>query len=369
MSKLLFITHQLSLSGAPLVLMEMIRVCKDEGYEISVISLMDGELSATLDEMEIPWRVQTDFLKDWKSFYLEVHGYRAVIVNTLVAYQPLIILNHTQIPTFWWIHESEDYFEIYDKMGEAVPNLHALKPHVRILSVSPSVQEIFRKRYGLETAVLPFCVQGHVQETGHAQQNEPVRFLTLGMFCRHKGQDVLAQAIRLLPEDILSRCDFSMYGGAVVLEPDFRSQLREAIADIPNAHVYDAIPHEEAMHVMEECNFCIVSSRIEPVSAVAVEAMIRKKPCIITDICGVTWYLKDGESAYFCPPENAEALKNCICRAVEDYLVRNEIYRTMGDAARSVYENTFTPAHFRKNVLQLLPGQVDQTIPEGGSDG
>ncbi|MBR0092049.1 MAG: glycosyltransferase family 4 protein [Lachnospiraceae bacterium] len=359
MKKLLFITHQLSLSGAPLVLMEMIRVCRDEGYEISVISLMEGELSATLDDMGIPWRVQADFLQNWKEFYLEVHGYHAVIVNTLVAYQPLIVLNHTQVPTFWWIHESEDFFEIYDKMGEAVPDLHALKPRVKILSVSPSVQEIFRRRYGLETEILPFCVQDNDNVTAISSPEETraddrVKFLTLGMYCANKGQDILAEAIRMLPESVLSQCEFHMYGGAVVLEPDFRSQVREALKDIPHAHVHDAIPHEEAMNVMEESDYCIIASRIEPVSAVTVEAMIRRKPCILTDVCGIAWYLKDGESAYFCPSEDAKALSDRICKAVEDYRTHAEDYRAMGNAARAVYEQTFSPGVFRKSVLHLL---------------
>lgn len=343
--------------------MEMIRVCRDEGYEISVISLMEGELSATLDEMGIPWRVQKDFLQNWKEFYAEVYGYQAVIVNTLVAYQPLIILNHTQVPAFWWIHESEDYFEIYDRMGEAVPDLHALKPHIKILSVSPSVREIFRKRYGLETEVLPFCVQDSATAVSSPEEpssDDRIRFLTLGMYGTNKGQDILAEAIRMLPENVLSQCEFHMYGGAVVLEPDFRTRVREALADIPNAHVHDAIPHGEAMRVMEESDFCIIASRIEPVSAVTVEAMIRRKPCILTDVCGITWYLKDGESAYFCPAEDAEALSNRICKAVDDYRTHAKGYRAMGNAARAVYEQTFSPDIFRKSVLHFLG---DNNVP------
>lgn len=338
-------------------MLEMIRVCRNAGYEISLISLMEGELSATLDDMGITWRVQTDFLQNWKEFYLEVHGYHAVIVNTLVAYQPLIVLNHTQVSTFWWIHESEDFFEIYDKMGEAVPNLHALKPHVKILSVSPSVQDIFRKRYGLETEILPFCVQDSVTAVPFQEETpseDLIKFLTLGMYCANKGQDILAEAIRMLPESVLSQCEFHMYGGAVVLEPDFRSQVRQALKDIPHAHVHDAILHEEAMRVMEESDFCIISSRVEPVSAVTVEAMIRRKPCILTDVCGIAWYLKDGESAYFCPSEDAKALSDRICKAVEDYRTHAEDYRAMGNAARAVYEQIFSPDIFRKSVLQLL---------------
>ena len=59
--KILFITHQLSLSGAPIVLMDMIRVVKEAGYQIEVISMVQGPLSETLDQFHIPWRIEKDF--------------------------------------------------------------------------------------------------------------------------------------------------------------------------------------------------------------------------------------------------------------------------------------------------------------------
>ena len=44
--RILFITHQLSRTGAPIVLLDMIKLCKREGADIDVITMMDGELGA-----------------------------------------------------------------------------------------------------------------------------------------------------------------------------------------------------------------------------------------------------------------------------------------------------------------------------------
>ena len=106
---------------------------------------------------------------------------------------------------------------------------------------------------------------------------------------------------------------------------------------------------------MEQSDFCVVASRIEPVSAVTVEAMIRKKPCIVTDVCGVARYLTDGEDALFCPAEDAEALAKAITSAVQIYRADDSRYEAMGSSARGVYERTFLPAVFRESVLRLLP--------------
>ena len=42
--RLLFVTHQLSRTGAPIVLLDMIRLCINNGYEVEVITMLDGPL-------------------------------------------------------------------------------------------------------------------------------------------------------------------------------------------------------------------------------------------------------------------------------------------------------------------------------------
>ncbi|MBR5116018.1 MAG: glycosyltransferase, partial [Lachnospiraceae bacterium] len=335
--KLLFVTHQLSLSGAPLVLLSMIRCCREMGYEAEVISYLPGDLSGELDALQIPWSVCEDLLKDWQSFYQKAQTFDAVIVNTLVAWQAVMILNHTTIPTCWWLHETEEYFADYDAAPDMVPRMTDLKPNIRLLPVSPLVREILRKRYGLKREAFPFFVEDRdAPQAGAA--DDKVRFLTLGMYEPRKGQDVLAEAILLLPEDIRERCEFLLYGGRPLQHPDFRRQVEERLRGYETVKFGGSIPHEEAMRIMDACDFCIVPSREEPFSAVTIEAMVVHKPTILTDICGVADYLKDGENALFCPPEDAQALSDRISEAVRIRREDPDRYRQMGDAARAVYD-------------------------------
>ncbi len=369
--KILFITHQLSLSGAPLVLMDMIRACQEEGFAVDLISLTDGPLSATLDEMGVPWQIRNDFLQNAVTFLKEVQPYAAVVINTLVSYPPIFILKHTQIPTIWWLHETEWYFETYDRMPDIAPKLTELPDSIHLLSVSPQVQEILQRRYGRESAVFPFCVKdwgagsltrdssvpspaGLNQPPSPGGSSKKVRFLTLATYSTVKGQDVLAEAIRLLPKEILRHCEFLLYGGDLQQEPDFRKVIGEQLTGIPEAVVHSAIPHEEAMKILNNCDYGLIPSREEPFSAVAVEAMTLKKPCILTSICGVTAYLKDGEDALFCPPEDAQALSDRIREAAEFKLSRPEEYARMGEYARSVYDTEFSPQRFRARLGALF---------------
>lgn len=48
--KILAITHQLSRTGAPIVLLDMLRLCKRQGYGVEVIAMLDGVLREELEQ-------------------------------------------------------------------------------------------------------------------------------------------------------------------------------------------------------------------------------------------------------------------------------------------------------------------------------
>ncbi len=60
---ILVITHQLSRTGAPIVLLDMIHVFWRCGFQIEVITMLDGELREELEKMQIPITVQEHFLQ------------------------------------------------------------------------------------------------------------------------------------------------------------------------------------------------------------------------------------------------------------------------------------------------------------------
>lgn len=55
--KILVITHQLSRTGAPIVLLDMIRVYWRHGYQMEMITMLDGELRGEIENMGIPIKV------------------------------------------------------------------------------------------------------------------------------------------------------------------------------------------------------------------------------------------------------------------------------------------------------------------------
>ena len=51
---ILVFSHQLSRTGAPIVLLDLVRIMKKEGYKVAVISFMDGSLKEEYKKEGIP---------------------------------------------------------------------------------------------------------------------------------------------------------------------------------------------------------------------------------------------------------------------------------------------------------------------------
>lgn len=84
---ILVITHQLSRTGAPIVLLDMIHVFWRCGFQIEVITMLDGELREELEKMQIPITVQEHFLQQADEFFAYAGRFDLVVANTLVTFE------------------------------------------------------------------------------------------------------------------------------------------------------------------------------------------------------------------------------------------------------------------------------------------
>ena len=356
--KLLFITHQLSKTGAPIVLLDMIRICRQSGAQISLITLLDGELRAELEQIGIPVAVEDSFFKKRADFYKLACGYDMVIANTLLTYQVIHVLNGTSVPVIWWLHEGEQYFEYFKTV---LPDFESLKPNIHTYAVSHYVRDIVRRRFGCELPILHFGVREWMEKAYQRPSlwesfdlhHEKVRFLTVGTYSQVKAQDVLAQAIRALPEEVRAQCSFLFCGNEQTYDPDIFTPVQTLCEQMPCAHRLPAQPHDVLMQLIRETDFVIVPSRVEPVSAVAVEAMMLAKPCLITDICGAAYYLCNNENAFVFPPDDTQSL----CSRIRDayrLFQHPEQYRIMCALSNEVYTAHFSFDVFEPQVRALL---------------
>lgn len=357
MKKVMFITHQLTRTGAPIVMMDAVRILKDAGCEIHMISMDEGELRADVEALGIDIEIRKEFMEDWKSFLTPIWDYDLVFVNTIVPLQTIHLLNLAHMPVIWWIHEPEVYFDVY---GQWLPDFSQLKPHIHVWAVSPVVKDLIKKRCGHIADLVPFGIAdasetfSGTDATDGVSGKQVVTFLTVGVYCKRKGQDLLQKAIEKLPAEVRSSCRFLFCGNQTDVEPDVYEPLKKYAAHEENVEILPELPHDEMLRTIKEADFLLIPSRQEPMPTVAAEAMMLSVPSVISDICGVARYLQNKENGIVFQSDRVPKLCEAIGEAVSIRLERPDDYREMCHEARMVYEKEFSLDGFREKLLKVI---------------
>lgn len=353
--RILAITHQLSMTGAPLVLFDMLRIYQQNGCKIEVLGMLEGPLREKLENCGIKVYVEEHLWENRRHLQYLAKDFDLVIANTLLAYEGMHSLAGERVPVLWWIHEGEQYFEYFKTV---LPDMSKLASNIHPYAVSPYVQNIFKKRLGCEIPVLPF---GVTDDTKHRALSSvlletcenKIKFLSAGIYSDVKAQDVLVQAIRNLPESYRNRMEFYFCGNESKADARILAMVRELSNACENVHILGELQREDVLALMKTLDCTIVSSRVETVSAVAIETMMNAKPVICTDQCGISYYLKDGENGFVVPINDACAITQKIMDIADGKYDLVEL----GRQARLTYEQNFTEeivTQIYQDLLEVL---------------
>ena len=357
--RILFVTHQLSRTGAPIVLLDMIGVCLKEGCNVEVISLLDGELKSEIEQMGINVTIKDDFVNDWDNFRKYAEQFHAVVANTLITYQVIHVLNNSNVPVIWWLHEGEQYFEYFKTV---IPDFNRLGSNVHVYSVGHRVKDVVMKRYSFMTDILHMGVEDFHTDGSYAgksvfeqydSKHEKVRFLVVGTYSKLKAQDILAKAIEELDEEVRNQCVFLFCGNEEMYDEEVYTPVKSICEKYQNVHKIPSQSHDKVIELMEDMDYLLVPSRVDPIPTVAVEAMMMEKPCLITEVCGAAYYLKDGYNSLVFQSEDVTGLKEKICEGIRLSGDR-DAYDGMGKAARCIYEEHFSKKIFEEKVKDIL---------------
>lgn len=344
--KILIITHQLSRTGAPIVLLDMMRAYRRHGYQLEVITMMDGELRRDIEEMGVPLTVQEHFLQQSEAFFAYAGEFDLVVANTLVTFETVHLLKYLKVPVLWWLHEGRQYFELF---ANVLPDFRALPSNIHVLSVGHYVQEVIEDLYGVHTEILHFGVADSPSGNVRQREEQKVRFLTAGTYSRVKAQDVLVEAIRRLPGDYLARAEFFFCGNEQMYDESVFLPVKQLCGEYENVTLLHQLSRQETLVWMEKCDCLIVPSRVDPIPTVAAEMMMKGNLCLCTDVCGIAHYMVDGVNGFTVPQEDADALAGKI-KYVIDCCGELEPLRQAG---RQIYEQYFSMAVFEKNIMEL----------------
>jgi O-antigen biosynthesis protein len=343
--RVLFVSHETTLSGAPIQLVHLAGWLQERGWNIRVATPDHGPISEMLSARGVPTVVEPTLLTDLTHAWLRERSreFDVVVANTIASWPAIRAARLEGKPSLWYLHETL----VAVRLIRAIPEMASALTMADLL-VTPTRQtaRIYRGLTEAPIEVVPYGIPR--PRTISSRPNDKMRFLTLGSFEPRKGQDILAEAIAKLDAGTRARCRFKMAGR--VLDETFYAELRDAASRFPEVELIDALDHSEALRLLNETDVLVLPSRDETMPIAILEAMGLGKAVISADVGGVREWLRDGMNGLLVEKENPKALAQALANCATD----RELVERLQAAGARTFERHFTLECFAARFAELL---------------
>jgi GT2 family glycosyltransferase len=346
---LLFVSHDLSLSGAPLMLLHAAEWCQQNGDFVLVMTPKDGPLIDEFRTKGITVIIDPLVETGHYSFGLLARDFDCVVANTIRSGAVVQAAQKENIPVVWWLHEPESVGGYCIRLDAKLPTAFSL---ANVL-VAPSEHTAAVYRSFTDRPVR--CVRNAIPDR-RSQRSEtsksskrPLHFLLLGGMERRKGQDVFVEALALLPQSVQAAGTFQIAGR--IHDPDYWAKVATVAMTVKNFSMKGALNRAEAIEVVAQADVLVCASRDEAMPTVAIlEGMCLGKALIVTAVGGADEVFVDGDNALLVRPGSPAALAAAIRRLIEN----RDLAFQLGAKARETYERNFTMERFGAEFHELL---------------
>lgn len=349
--KVLLLSHQMSLTGAPYALLSAAKILKNQRDEVGEIVVATAEAGALTEVfltqgigvVEIPqyWNRAVVF----KSF---VKNFDIVIVNTVLNFPACMILSDLDVKVYWWIHEHEHFFS-YGR-GE-IPNPGTLGTNITVLAVSPYVASIIKKEFDYDAELFPIVVDDvYANKEKSFVDMGVLHFYCSGTFSHMKGQDILIQAYAGLPVEYKEKLKISFIGGENHSGNEYYEIVKQLAKREKNIEVLNLVERDEMMELFSRSHGCIIPSRYEPLPTVAIEVMLLGRCVVASNATGISFYMEEGKTGYIFEKDNVEALREKLKYVVDH---RGEL-QSVGQRSKVIHQKIFCEEVFVANLQKMI---------------
>ncbi|WP_315072957.1 glycosyltransferase [uncultured Clostridium sp.] len=346
---ILFISHELTRTGAPVVLKDMVRVALDRGDFPVVLCPVDGPLKNEFLEMGVIVIIDESLITEHWMFDHLARNFDLVVVNTLACSKAINLLSNSLPSVLWWVHEGS---YAIDSLRNYIPN--KVGKNIKVVCAGKYALEHFNKlNLNCKADVLNFGVSDKKIVEFQKAKNDKVRFLLVGTYEKRKGQDILVKAINLLEKKYMEKSEFIFIGNA--LEKDIYNEVKKLADQNENVKVYETLARNEVYNIYQESTCVISPSRDDPTPIVMIEAMMMSKICICSDNTGASRYIQNGKSGFVFRNKDVKDLAEKISYVIEN----NEHLDNIRIEGRKIYDEHFEMKYFDKKVNDIFKNIFD----------
>ena len=338
--KILLLTHDFTLTGAPMAVFNTAKYLKLRGYYVSVIGFKGGALLNDYLENNIDAYIIKDFQYPNSLMIDMISNFDFIFCNTVLSCN-LVEKIYDKKPFLWRIAEGKNIYTIFSKM---FPNIFdVFKKVPKIYAVSKYVQDIIIN-YNKNTEVLLYGVEDVSEKYNNLIPNKNdgrVRFCTiLGHYEERKGVDIILEAIKLLPTNVKKNTEFYFIG----------DNYPNKFESYDNAYILGVKRDAEKYEILAKSDVLLHPALDDPNPQVVMEGMMMKKPCIITNKVGQKDFIENGSSGFIVEAGNYRDLASIIIKIVNNPSILNE----MSLKSYEIYKKYFDIEIYINNVIKII---------------
>lgn len=343
--RILFVSHETTLSGAPIQLVHLARWLREAGWDICVATPDEGPITEMLAAAGVATVVEPTLLTDLAHARLRTlcRDFDVIVANTIASWPAVRAAHQEGLPALWYLHETL----VAVRLLRAIPEMgEALRMADLLVTPTRQTARIYEGLTPTPIEVVPYGIPRPPVLARNT--TETTRFVTVGSFEPRKGQDVLLDALAKLDAATRSRCVFKMAGR--VLDKAFYRELQTRAAAFEQVELIDALEHSDALTLLNEADVVVLPSRDETMPIVILEAMGLGKAVVSTNVGGVREWLRDGLNGWLVAKENSDEL----ARALATCASKPEVLRELAAAGNRTFDRHFTLDRFASRFAELL---------------
>ncbi|WP_168194189.1 glycosyltransferase family 4 protein [Altererythrobacter sp. TH136] len=335
-------SHDLSLSGAPRIVLEMARALLSRDYYVVVVAMGGGPMRAEFEAAGAV--VLIDVRPRLGSAYLRnlADTAQLAITNT-VACAPLAQIWSKHVPLIWYLHEVSLLQREIARDSVRLP-LGAAAEVWAGSELSAAIARTARP----DVRIFPYGVDPLPAEPLGAI-GDCLRVGVFGSIEPRKGQDLALAGIAAL--DCHERGAIRMRLFGRVLDRDFADGVLAQVDDLAEASFGGELDTQSYRRVMSEVDAVLVPSRDDTLPLVSIDALSAGRLLLLTRSVGTSEWLEDGRDAIIEPETDVAAIARLLRRALEVRPTAD----TMGCAARARFEQHFS----RDAFLHTFYSRID----------
>lgn len=278
-NSVLFISHDMSISGAPLVLKKMIEKTKLKyGIYPIILTLKPGELCFQFIK-EGTFPISCEYFENFIKKQIVKTKFKNIFLNTVVCCEWAKYFENNKINYTWWIHESNYFAKQYiDKL-----------PYIKygeILFVSEYSRNSFKKLgFSPKSDIFSYYLEKNLHSfISDKKMNKKKQIIVVGSISPWKNQIEAITAFNLIQKNCESNIKLTLIGK--VIDSSYFEEVKKLVGSNPKIEFINYIPNNEMWRVYKEASLLICCSIDDSLPVTITEAYMYGCKAIVSSCCG-----------------------------------------------------------------------------------